>query len=1105
MNDNFNLFLRCSLFVFCALAGGFPVWSQTQSAVKVAMSDDQSIVLERVLYTALKRSGYQMTAMVTGMRTSVADVNYGDAAILPAQTDGWESRYTNLIKVPVVIEHVEFTAYARSDDARGFSAWSDIAGLRLGYRWQNQYVANNAPRAGASETVSVNTFDDLWETLLTDKADVVVAPRISHFEHLLPIGVKKVGVIERQPCYTYVNKDYAYLVPLLEKAYREMINDGTLALIQSGRDRIGNRQTVLHISSYNTRVERERARIEAVRQAMETEIGVEYRNFSLNSYEQGNRAAFAAINSNTIRAYYNEQAPDLIIASGNEALKFTLENYYTLFPRVPVVFYGVNEVNVSALHSLKEYVTGVYETISFFETISQMLKLFPAARRIFILNDYSLSRSAITREYIKKRVETHEKRVEFVFNENKPLSEIVEEIRGFKSDTLVLIGDYYVDSDGTFYSEPDLQTYIAAASVNPVFCLTDSYIGYGTLGGLVISSDTQSAAAISMAQEILTGKPPIEIPIILDSSKMNSWRFDYKAVKKFKINSNNFAPGHIIVNHTPPVWESNPVEFNLMMIVAILLLFIIIGLIIFMNILSKKQVEAKSASIAKSAFLANMSHEIRTPMNAIIGMTTIGKSSRDIERKDYCLARINDASSHLLGIINDILDVSKIEAGKFELSFTRFNIHRMLQKIEDVNSVRFNEKHQIFSIIIDPAVPKIIKSDEQRLAQVITNLIGNAIKFTPERGAVKLKVNLSGKENGLFILKFSVSDTGIGIAPEHHTDLFESFKQAENSTSRKFGGTGLGLSISKSIVDMMGGRIWIESELGKGATFFFTINAEPGEEKKRIIPDLSQVRILIVDDDPLILEYFKEVINGTSALCDMVNSGEEALRIVQSGADYDIYFVDWKLPGIDGIILTEMLKKRNNDSYVVMVSSIALGLIEEEANRAGVDFFLSKPLSPSSIMDLINKILSSDQTEPETEQNAIIERFDGRRVLIAEDMEINREIVVTLLEPTRIEIDCARDGQEAVTMFSERPEKYDMIFMDVQMPVMDGYEATRVIRSLGFPKAKTIPIVAMTANVFREDIEKCLAAGMNSHVGKPINLTEVLNQLRALIRGTENQ
>jgi len=519
----------------------------------------------------------------------------------------------------------------------------------------------------------------------------------------------------------------------------------------------------------------------------------------------------------------------------------------------------------------------------------------------------------------------------------------------------------------------------------------------------------------------------------------------------------------------------------------------------------------------KSAFLANMSHEIRTPMNAIIGMTMLGKSASDSVRKDYCLKKIEDASNHLLGVINDILDMSKIEANKFELSETEFDFEKMLRRVVNVINFRIDEKHQKFSVHIDRSIPRTLIGDDQRISQVITNLLGNAVKFTPEFGSINLAVRITEKTNGVCSLQVSVKDTGIGISPEQQTKLFKSFEQAESSTTRKYGGTGLGLAISKRIVEMMGGIIWVESKSGEGSAFSFTIQLKRGiNEKQRLLPadvNLNNVRILAVDDDPDLLTYFKDIVQSFGIMCDTAVSGEEALKLIEQKGGYNIYFIDWKMPVMDGMQLIREIKARVKEKHIVtMISAAEWSTVAGEAQAAGVDKFLSKPLFPSTILEVINECLGVDKQQTEKSISADIGGiFAGRRILLAEDVEINREIVKTLLEPTQLEIDSAENGAEAVRMFTDAPVKYDMILMDIQMPEMDGYEATRRIRAIEaklyantsggsyYRNRRQIPIIAMTANVFREDVERCLKTGMNSHIGKPVDFKEILNCLSSYL------
>jgi len=537
--------------------------------------------------------------------------------------------------------------------------------------------------------------------------------------------------------------------------------------------------------------------------------------------------------------------------------------------------------------------------------------------------------------------------------------------------------------------------------------------------------------------------------------------------------------------------------------------------------------KAFAANQAKGQFLANMSHEIRTPINAIVGMTMIGKTASSIEKKDYAFEKIEIASTHLLGVINDILDMSKIEANKLELSNVEFDFEMMIKKVVNVIVFRVNEKKQTFKLKLDPNIPQRLTGDDQRLAQVITNLLSNAVKFTPESGSISLSARFICEEDNYCKIQFTVTDTGIGISPAQQKRLFQSFNQAENDTTRKFGGTGLGLAISKRIVELMNGEVWIESEIGAGATFAFTAKLEnasckestPGliertENVRDITPYLAtrewSGRILVVDDDPDALEFFEVYAKRMNLACDTASDGHDALELINRSSAYDICFIDLRMPVMDGIELARAITATQAiKPVIIIISAYDWNPIEQDARVAGVNGFLLKPLFVSDVTECINShVCAKNVTEGgSAELTANLqgevsgaykrtESFQGRRILLAEDVEINREIVLTLLEPTRLEIDCAVDGAEAVRLLAAGPERYDMIFMDVQMPVMDGLEATRHIRLLDSAKARDIPIVAMTANVFREDVELCMEAGMNDHIGKPIDYNEMLSKLK---------
>lgn len=517
------------------------------------------------------------------------------------------------------------------------------------------------------------------------------------------------------------------------------------------------------------------------------------------------------------------------------------------------------------------------------------------------------------------------------------------------------------------------------------------------------------------------------------------------------------------------------------------------------KILQDALLVAQKANDAKRDFLSRMSNEIRTPMNAIIGMSAVAFNYLDDKKRTAdCLSKITFSSKHLLMLLNDVLDMSKIENGKLNIRQELFDLKNLVTSLADINYGLATAKGLAFEIVISGFKDELLLGDSMRVNQILLNLLSNAIKFTPKGGSVRLEIRMLRSASDKIWLRFIVKDSGIGMKKEFLEHLYEPFEQADNGIARKYGGTGLGMAITKNLVAIMDGTIEVESQEGAGTTFMVDLPFGVSKVDKKTAAEMEEMRVLVVDDDNDTCEHAAVLLKGMGVNVDWALNGFEAIEKVRSACEddgrcYDVCFIDWCMPELDGIETARRMRSYvGPDVLIIIISAYDWSGIEEQAKAAGVNAFIAKPFFASNLYNMLLTVSRKPELGFSAVGNKETYDFGGKKVLLVEDNELNMEIASELLKFVNLQVEHAENGKVAVNIFRNSKEKeYALIFMDIQMPLMNGYDAARCIRSSEHPAAGTIPIIAMTANAFNDDVQAAFDAGMNGHLAKPIDV-EVL-------------
>lgn len=821
---------------------------------------------------------------------------------------------------------------------------------------------------------------------------------------------------------------------------------------------------------------------------------------------------------------YGKRLFDVVVISDDLALKFIIKYGRDLFGDTPVVFCGVNDFHDEMLQG-RTNITGVTESFDVLGTLRAAMKLQPRASRILIVNDATITGQA-NRAVIERLAPQIPKPYEIEFLQDYSMPELQARLGTLDTDSIVLLMTFNRDRTGKVFNYDASVKLVTMASKAPVYGVWDFFLGRGIVGGMVTSGFDQGQTAARMALNILAGVPVSQIPVVRQSP--NRYIFDYNQLKRFRFSVSSLPVGSLLINRPYSFMEQHQTLIIILFAIFIAQSAVIAALLRTMRQRKRAEAElnsyrehlehlvgertaemvrakeqAESANRAKSTFLANMSHDLRTPLNAIVGLTgVVLKSMLSAEQRDR-VNKIRIASRNLVEIINDILDVSKVEAGRLELDHIAFDLNDSLETMADLFSEAVVQKDLELILKVAPDVPRGLKGDPARLSQVLTNLIQNAVRFT-KRGEIVVGVRKSRKftgEPGRAVLIFHVRDTGSGIAPDMLPNVFDAFTQADSSMTRRHGGTGLGLAICQRLVKLMGGDINVRSMLGYGSIFTFSVvlEVDPRAGRPLVVPaDLHLSKVLAVSPSPSMRRGLEWMLRSFGLEASAVADGGQALERLHAASGTETFkfvILDLKSDGANGITTAAEIAFHTGFGgrrpfLIILAAGENLEMARHHRHASRIDAFITKPLKASQLFNTIVKMCGQAQEiaqPPAPKGDAAVagdlKSIRNRRILVVDDNALNREVAKAILENAGLRVDLAEDGEQALAMLNRRDRNWFAVLMDIQMPGMDGFQTTVQIRSQ--QRFRNLPIIALTAHALKGEKEKCLAAGMNDFIPKP--------------------